>query len=90
MITFLSKEIPSIFDFEGVPDGNGTHIGYKKNTTADKLMQSDDTKPYYRELPADLLTGKHLVFVFANIIEYQWEGDAKAALLRVIDSKQHL
>ena len=36
-ITLLSKEIRSILGFEGVPDGNGIHIGYKMNTTADKL-----------------------------------------------------
>ena len=89
-ITFLSKEIPSILGFEGVPDGNGIHIGYKMNTTADKLMKSDDTKAYYGELPADLLAGKHLIFVYANIIEYQYVDDAKAPLLRVIDSKQRL
>ena len=77
-ITFLSKEIPIILGFEGVPDGNGIHIGYKMNTTADKLMKSDDTKAYYGELPADLLAGKHLIFVYANIIEYQYVGDAKA------------
>ena len=89
-ITFLSKEISSILGFEGVPYGNGIHIGYKMNTTADKLMKSDDTKAYYRELPADLLVGKYLIFVYANIIEYQYVGDAKAPLLRVIDSKQRL
>ena len=60
------------------------------NTTADKLMKSDDTKAYYGELPADLLAGKHLIFVYANIIEYQYVGDAKAPLLRVIESKQRL
>ena len=89
-ITLLSMEVPSIFGFEGVPDGNSFHIGYKRKTTADKLMKSDDTKSYYGELPADLLAGKHLIFVFANIIEYQYVGDAKVPLLRVIDSKQRL
>ena len=89
-ITFLTKEIPSILDFEGVPDGNGLHIGYKMNTTADKLMNSDDTNAYYGKLPADLMAGKHLIFVYANITEYQYVGDAKAPLLRVIDSKQRL
>ena len=89
-ITFLSKEVPSILGFEGVRDGNGIRIGYKMNTTADKLMKSDDTKAYYGELPADLLAGKYLLFVYANIIEYRYVGDVKAPLLRVIDSKQRL
>ena len=90
LITFLSKEIPSILGFEGVPDGNGILIGYKMNTTAEKLMKSDETEAYYGELPADLLAGKHLIFVYANIIEYQYVRDAKAHLLRVIGSKQRL
>ena len=84
-ITFLSKKIPSILGFEGVPDGNGIHIGCKMNTTADKLKKIDERKAYYGELPADLLAGKHLIFVYANIIKYQYVGDAKAPLLRVID-----
>ena len=53
-------------------------------------MKSDETKAYYGELPADLLAGKHLIFVNANIIECQCVGDAKALLLRVIVSKQRL
>ena len=86
-ITFLSKEIPSIFGFEGVPDSNGTHFGYRMNTTANKLMKSDVSKAYYGEPPADLLAGKHLIFLYANIIKYQYVVDAKMPLLRVIDSK---
>ena len=85
-IRFLSKEIPNILGLEEVPDGNGNDIGYKMNTTADKLMKSDETKAYYGEIPADLLTGKHLIFVYANTIEYQYVGDAKAPFfLQVID-----
>ena len=40
-ITFPSDEIPSIIGFKGVPDGRGTHIGYKRNAIANKLMQKD-------------------------------------------------
>ena len=46
--------------------------------TAVKLMKSDDTKAYYVELPADPLAGKHLIFVYSNIFEYQYLDDAKA------------
>ena len=76
-ITFLSKEIPSVLGFDGVHDGNGIHIGYKMNKTADNLMKSGETKAYYDELPADLLAGKHLIFLYANIIEYQYVGVPK-------------
>ena len=66
------------------------HIGYKMNPTANLIMKSDDTRAYYGEFPADLCAGKHLVFIYTNIIEYQYVGDVKAPLLRVIDSKQRL
>ena len=51
-------------------------------------MTKDDTKALMGACPADLCTGKHLIFIYTNIIEYQYVGDAKAPLLRVIDSKQ--
>ena len=89
-ITFLSEEIPSVIGFEGIPDGNGIHIGYKMNSNENKLMKSDDTKAYYGQFPADLCAGKHLIFIYTNIIDYQYVGDTKAPLLRVIDSKQRL
>ena len=89
-ITFPSEEIPRIIGFEGIPDGNGIHIGYKMNPNENRLMKSDDTKAYYGEFPADLCAGKHLIFIYTNIIEYQYVGDTKAPLLRVIDSKQLL
>ena len=82
-ITFPSEEIPSIIGFEGIPDGNGIHIGYKMNPNENRLMKSDDTKAYYGEFPADLCAGKHLIFIYTNIIEYQYVGDTKAHLLRV-------
>ena len=89
-ITFPSEEIPSIFGFKGIPDGNVIHIGYKIIPNTNKFMKSDDTKAYYGEFAADFCAGKHLIFIYTNIIEYQYVGDAKAPLLRVIDSKQRL
>ena len=74
-----------------MPDGRGVQIGYKMGTaTSNKLMKSDETKAYFGEFPADLCAGKHLIFIYTNIIEYQYVGDAKAPLLLVIDSKQRL
>ena len=90
-ITFPSEEIPSFVGFTGIPDKHGVHIGYKINTaTSNKVMKSDETKAYYKEFPADVCAGKHLIFICTNIIEYQYFGDAKAPLLRVNNSKQRL
>ena len=90
-ITFHSEEIPSIVGFTGIPDGRSVHIGYKMGTvTSNKLMKSDETKAYFGEFSADLCAGEHLIFIYTNIIEYQYVSDAKAPLLRVIDSKQSL
>ena len=90
-ITFPSGEIPSIIGFPGIPDGSGVHIGYKmKSATSNRLMKTDETAAYYGEFAVDLCSGKHLFFIYTNIIEYQYVGDTKAPLLRVIDSKQRL
>ena len=70
-IKFPSEEIPSIIGFEGISDGNGVHIGNKMNPNAIRLMKSDETKAYYGEFPADLCAGKHPIFIYTNIIEYQ-------------------
>ena len=53
-------------------------------------MKSDETKAYYGDFLADLCAGKHLIFIYTNIIEYQYVGDAKAPLFCVIGSKQRL
>ena len=82
---------PSIIGISGIPDGSGVDIGYKmKSATSNRLMKSDETVAYYGEFPVDLCSGKHLIFIYTNIIEYQYVGDTKAPLLRVIDSKQRL
>ena len=90
-ITSRSEEIPSIVDFTGIPNGRGVHIGCKMGTvTSNKLLKSDETKAYFGEFHADLCAGKHLIFIYTNVIEYQYVGDAKGPLLRVIGSKQRL
>ena len=48
-------------------------------------MKVDETKAYFGEFPAHICAGKHLLFIYINIIEYQFVGDAKVPLLRVID-----
>ena len=89
-ITFPSEEIPSIIGLEGIPDSNGIHIGYKMNPNENRLMKSDETKACYGEFPDNLCARKHVIFIYTNIMEYQYVGDTKAPLLRVIDSKQRL
>ena len=90
-ITFPGEKMPSIERFTGIPGKHGVHIGYKMNTaTSNYLMKNDETKAYYGEFPSDMCAGKHLICIYANIIQYQYVGDAKAPLLDVIDSKQRL
>ena len=40
--------------------------------------------------PVDLCAEKHLILIYTNMIEYQYVGETKAPLLRVIDLKQRL
>ena len=57
---------------------------------ANKLMKKDDTRDFMVDFPPDLCAGKHLIFIYTNLIGHQYVGDAKAPLIRVIDSKQRL
>ena len=90
-ITFPDIEIPSILGFHGIHDGSGYHIGYKMLDTFENLTLADDEeKTFAGDYPFDLSAGKQLIFVYVNIVEYQYVGDTKAPLVRVIDSKQRL
>ena len=88
-ITFPSGENPSIMRFIGITDGTGKHIGYKMISNANSFMKRYDRKAYYGEFPAELCAGKHLIFIYSNIIEDENVGDNEAPLLRVIGSKHH-
>ena len=45
---------------------------------------------YESHFPYDLSSGTCLIFVYIDIIQYQTVGDAKATLLRVIDSNRRI
>ena len=53
-------------------------------------MADDEEKTFVGDYTFDLSAGKQLIFIYVNIVEYQYVGDTKAPLLRVIDSKQRL
>ena len=90
-ITFPDNKFPSILGFNGTHDGSGYHIGYKMLDTFENLaMTEDEEKTFVGDYPFDLSAGKQLIFIYVNIIEYQYVGDTKAPLIRVIDSKQRL
>ena len=90
-ITFPDIEIPSILNFNGIHDGSGYHIRYKMLDTFENLTMADDEeKTFVGDYPFDLSAGKQLIFNYVNIIEYQYVGDTKAPLIRVIGSKQRL
>ena len=89
-IYFRDNKIPSIQGFNGIHDGSGYHIGYKMLDTFENLTMADDEEKKFGDYPFDLSAGKQLIFIYVNIIEYQYVGDTKAPLIRVIDSKQRL
>ena len=90
-ITFPDNKIPSILGFNGIHDGSGYHIGYKMLDAFENLtMTEDEEKIFVGDYPFDLSAGKQLIFIYVNIIEYQYVGDTKNPLIRVIDSKQRL
>ena len=60
------------------------------DTFENLTMTGDEEKTFVGDYPFDLSAGKQLIFIYVNIIEYQYVGDTKAPLIRVIDSKQRL
>ena len=53
-------------------------------------MADDEEKTFAGDYPFDLSAGRQLTFIYVNINEYQYVGDTRAPLIRVIDSKQRL
>ena len=83
-ITFPYNEIPSIVDFNGIHDGSGYHNGYEMLETFENLTKAGDKeKTSASDYPFDLSAGKQLIFIYVNIIEYQYVSDTKAPLIRV-------
>ena len=70
-------------------DENGEyHIGYKMITSFDTSYERNEL--YESNFPNDLSSGISLIFVYIDIIQYRTVGDAKAPLLRVIDSNRRI
>ena len=83
-ITFPDNEIPSILGFNGIHDGSGYQdvyvIGYKMLDTFENLTMADDEEnTFVGDYPFDLSAGKQLIFIYVNIIEYQYVGDTTNA-----------
>ena len=63
------------------------------DTFENLTMADGEEKTFVGDYPFDLSAGKQLIFIYINIIEYQeyqYVGDTKAPLIRVIGSKQRL
>ena len=74
--------------FRGIPDGRCAHNGYKMGTvTTINLMKVDETNDYFGDFPTDLSAAEHHIIIYTITSEYQYVGDTKALLLRIIDSK---
>ena len=87
--TFPDIEVPSILGFNCVHDGSGYHIGYNMLDTFENLTMADDEEKFFvGDYPFDLSARMQLISIYVNIIEYQYVGDTKALLIRVVDSKR--
>ena len=89
--SFPNREIPDILGFKGMKDNfgatqNGVHIGYKQ------LYASDDREEFtlHGDYSADITAGRHVMFVYINVIEYQTVADTKAPLLRILPVETRL
>ena len=84
-ISFTSPQIPSLLGYNAKLEENGEYrIGYKMIPSFDASYEGNEL--YESRFPYDLSSRTSLIFVYIDIIQYQTVGDAKAPLLRVIDS----
>ena len=60
--------------FEGVRDVNGIHIGFKMNTP------SYNSISFTSDYPVDVAARTELMFIYLDLIKYQYSGDTKAPL----------
>ena len=87
-ISFPSPQIPSLLAYNAKLDENGEyHIVYKI-PSFDASYEGNEL--YESHFPYDLSSGTSVIFVYIDIIQYQTVGDAKARLLRVIDSNRRI
>ena len=93
-INFPDAEIPSILGFTGIrePRDGSIHLGWKLNPRIDARLneQENEKQIFTGDFAADLSAGSQLMFVYVDIIGYQFIGDTKTPLLRVIDTNRRL
>ena len=88
-ISFPKPQIPSLLGYNANLDENGEyHISYKMIPSFDASYEENELNEYH--FPYDLSSGTSLIFVYFEIFHYQTVRDAKAPLLRVIDSNGHI
>jgi len=94
--SFPTKEIPNLLGFKGIAVKifglDGTHIGHQQfvKEVGSEKANKKSTFTLVGEYPVDLTGGKHLIFVYINIIEYQTVADTKAPLLRLLSADTRL
>ena len=87
-IPFPSPQIPSLLSYNAKLDENVEyHISYKIIPSFDASYERNGLLSHF---PYDLFNGRSLTFVYIDIIQYQTVGDAKAPLLRVIESNRRI
>ena len=87
--SFPSPQIPSLLGYNAKLDENGEYqMGYKTIPSFDASYEGNEL--YESHFPYDLSSGTSLIFVYIDIIQNQTVGDAKAQLLRVIDSNRRI
>ena len=88
-ISFPTPQLPSLIGYNAKLDENCEyHIGYKMISSFDASYEANELCKFH--FPYDLSSGTSLIFVYIHIIQYQTAGDAKAPVLRVIDSKRRI
>ena len=86
-LSFEDEEVPSILGFKGIKDISNhgfIHIGYKSENAGNSLNR------HVGDFPVDITCGSQLIFVYIDIIEHQNVDDARAPVIKIIESERRL
>lgn len=95
-LCFPTREIVNILGFQGIPylflGSEGVQIGHQQYRKLVGKEKSNENAKFTLtgDYPIDLTGGRHLIFVYLDIIEYQSVADTKAPLLRLISCDTRL
>jgi len=87
-LSFGNRSILNLLGFDGLEDPNiPGHYFIGNHKTVHKSLDSNEMIGQY---PVDMTAGTGTIFVYVDIIEYDYVAGSKAPILRIIDSRRRI